>query len=377
MIKASPTEYKRIKMRSKSEAIFARCLDLTCGSGSENEPSFIYEPNTINNQFSLGRSWDFLVFRELNGMRVAILIELKPSLPTDTYVEQIRGIASTEVKRFSSSKISEECEIIVVLIHGSAWSKNEVPYTIEVLASSVALSGRLKSISNWLGITRQTVASAIAYRFDLFAQASTSFQKKQVAPLVLSSASSFQTRHEEEICVHKLKHPGIYHATVVIVHIEKHYEDGDEYPLPYGFSVGLEVLAGPHSGGNFQLVFCGPRLDQPDNSEHNKLTASRQSAFYLACDLLTPEQAFDFCYQGCIEFDQIDLLDAIGSQIIIEIEVETYETQSGKKRKRLSLVGDNVYHVDDPRFSCVDIDTNLLAVIPAENRHKPEYFCVV
>jgi len=86
-MKPISTEYKGTVFRSKSEAIFARCLDLagwvTC-----------YEPVNHNNWNSqCGHMWDFGCFN--NDPRTAphpmLYIEYKPSLPTKTYVRNLRA----------------------------------------------------------------------------------------------------------------------------------------------------------------------------------------------------------------------------------------------------------------------------------------------
>ena len=388
MIKASPTEYKRIKMRSKSEAIFARCLDLTCGSGSENEPSFIYEPNTINNQFSLGRSWDFLVFREWNGVRIAILIELKPSLPTDTYVEKIRSIAATDVKRFLTCEIAKECELAIVLIHGSAWSKVRSPYSIEVLSSSVSLARQLQSLEKWLGINSKTLESASAYRFDLHAKANAntrSDDNRNENSIYVTAPNKSSSKKQATNSAY-LKTRGIYHAVVLCVNIEKYYERGFEKPIANGFSVTMEVIGGVHSDKKFQLVFWGERLDLPDDHQVNLILRRKQFNFAVACDLIDPK-----CFLTQPKEIDVNFNDAIGSQVILEIDTEKYYTEDNKKRKRMSLVDANIFHIDDPKskkVSCFELDApedivplkgavmneKLLAAIPDVNRHGPEYF---
>lgn len=66
------TEYRGIVFRSKSEAIFARALDLSGSSVWAYETDFPYE---IETDF-------FIMGRHLSGS-----FEYKPSCPTETYVE--------------------------------------------------------------------------------------------------------------------------------------------------------------------------------------------------------------------------------------------------------------------------------------------------
>lgn len=103
-MEAKKTEYKGIIYDSKSEAVFARCLEI---GGN----SFVYHP-----QSHCGHEWDFLVFpsgykfrqarkvivggktywekfdlKDMRGKGILdpVLIEYKPSMPTMTYVRNL------------------------------------------------------------------------------------------------------------------------------------------------------------------------------------------------------------------------------------------------------------------------------------------------
>lgn len=98
-MKARPTEYKGIRFRSKSEAVFARYLDLCIegyGGLGGALASFDYEPETLID----GWNPDFLTWRVRRPMggkcefrrTVPFLfmtfIEYKPSRPTKTYIAE-------------------------------------------------------------------------------------------------------------------------------------------------------------------------------------------------------------------------------------------------------------------------------------------------
>ena len=75
---AIKTEYKRIIFDSKSEAVFARTLDLGGHQWSYHPPEHC------------GHVWDFLVFRvHMGNKSEQILVEYKPKMPTDTYVDEL------------------------------------------------------------------------------------------------------------------------------------------------------------------------------------------------------------------------------------------------------------------------------------------------
>jgi len=73
---ATRTEYKGIVFDSKSEAVFARTLDL---GGHQ----WVYHPPQ-----HCVHIWDFLVFRS-HMNNEPILVEYKPQMPTNTYVDNL------------------------------------------------------------------------------------------------------------------------------------------------------------------------------------------------------------------------------------------------------------------------------------------------
>ena len=90
--KPKPTEYKGTVFRSKSEAIFARHLEL-CGF------DWRYEPKP-SESFWIGgvHTWDFLALKFVEGVEHRYFIEYKPSKPTKTYVDNLRKDVSSDPK---------------------------------------------------------------------------------------------------------------------------------------------------------------------------------------------------------------------------------------------------------------------------------------
>lgn len=77
MHKAKPTEYKGIRFRSKSEAMFAYILD------NRWDGFWFYEPYQVDDYLV-----DFSLITKNEGTYpIEFLIEYKPSSPTDTYLE--------------------------------------------------------------------------------------------------------------------------------------------------------------------------------------------------------------------------------------------------------------------------------------------------
>lgn len=140
-----PTEYKGVKYRSKSEAMFARFMELDIetvvhmhsvngpffqGELNAGQGGFVYEPAALK----VGR-WvpDFLRWSHsgdfVNDFGIPELsysiIEYKPSKPTATYVEEfvqrikelVGRIAATENGKLITEKLRGE------VYYGSIWTK--------------------------------------------------------------------------------------------------------------------------------------------------------------------------------------------------------------------------------------------------------------
>jgi hypothetical protein len=124
--KATPTEYKGIVYRSKSEAMFARYLEL---EASELDGAFgmRYEPLTRDIQNNLGIEWnpDFVTWRVVwstSGVPILYtrLIEYKPCKPTRTYLKTLQ-------QNFAASELDVgNC----FLYYGSVYSKDRGKYVI-------------------------------------------------------------------------------------------------------------------------------------------------------------------------------------------------------------------------------------------------------
>lgn len=145
-IQARPTEYEGIRFRSKSEAIFARCLSL---DGFYWE----YEPETWRIGYGTKGGWtpDFWAVSNIHKKIHSLVIEYKPGPPTNTYIEEL-------AKRFDSLWPQTHGHHLV-LCFGSAFERNII--SIEWLKGL----GKWKTIGAWPGSS--TMKQAAAYRFDL------------------------------------------------------------------------------------------------------------------------------------------------------------------------------------------------------------------
>ena len=183
-----PTEYKGIRFRSKSEAIFARTLDLVVPQFHQWE----YEPNQ-NSNGKHSHDWDF----EIGDDRCPccpyriILIEYKPSKPSDTYVKTLtEKIRESTLKRnqlennlgrrtkvcfdsfiawgnpfsgpplFDEYSVNGSCSYVFMPLFANFWQHHD--FDVHRESSSSECSARLV-----LGITEPVVQEAMKYRFDL------------------------------------------------------------------------------------------------------------------------------------------------------------------------------------------------------------------
>lgn len=94
-LQARPTEYAGVLFRSKSEAIFARCLDLCAQRTPQLVTVWEYEPNTGMDHDDVGGcrigGFDFhvLTYLKHNSLfRRDYLLEYKPRLWTDAYRDE-------------------------------------------------------------------------------------------------------------------------------------------------------------------------------------------------------------------------------------------------------------------------------------------------
>lgn len=187
--RARKTEYKGIVFDSKSEAVFARTLDLA-------GHYWVYHPSP-----HCGHEWDFLVFpnileikhrmlevggrryygpsSQIVGFRDPMLIEYKPKMPTMSYVENLTN-------RMRANPIES------VLVWGNPWDGPAKKCDVNVVCcyyvypifsryakygwgdfapladhSEDAPKSHRHPIRDFLGITEQMAQEAKCYRFDL------------------------------------------------------------------------------------------------------------------------------------------------------------------------------------------------------------------
>lgn len=157
--------------------------------------------------------------------------------------------------------------------------------------------------------------------------------------------------------------PGTYHLLVTEIHPGM-MPDGKTILEGGGFSINLEVLAGTVEGQQgklLNLIFGNPKIDATE--KFKKMLQDKKGAFFIAADLMTPEQLGT---KGL----KIELEKAKARQIIATLE---RDSRAGKE-KFLQLSYANVYHVDDPRAAGFPKSQDALALMPKSLRHDAAYF---
>lgn len=187
-LEARPTEYKGIRFRSKSEAVFARCLDT-----SQIVSGWIYEPDIDGSP----HPWDFSVVvmenaycnhcKSMSRQPRHLLIEYKPSGVTRTYYDNL----IERTREFSEAREDRGVKEDTYIVSGSPWNRAEIANEIDdcscygmlpvfsrhwwfgwgdydPLCRSGCESGSIDHTAKGiLGITQAIAASAAGYRYDL------------------------------------------------------------------------------------------------------------------------------------------------------------------------------------------------------------------
>ena len=155
-LQAVPTEFKGVRYRSKSEAMFRVWLEMCC-IRDRNPYGIIYEPD----YFTTDDGWtpDFLVWQAIhldNKPEIRNFIyEYKPARPTDAYLELFLRRSKQILERFSSDR-----GLHVVLMYGSVYEQDR-GYVFG--DSEISQKPQLRTC-NWIGEFEQAIRQM---RFDL------------------------------------------------------------------------------------------------------------------------------------------------------------------------------------------------------------------
>ena len=162
MYKAIKTEYKGVVFDSKSEAVFARAMDL----GRDFYYEWDYHPKGLIHE------WDFVVRASFNGIpfgpmsvpiKNGVFIEYKPKRPTMTYLNNLID-KSKDIDGKGSA----------VIVYGNPWEPpKDNPFIYGVMPITIKddvwthFTTENCVINTLFGIHRSLVNGAKDYRFDL------------------------------------------------------------------------------------------------------------------------------------------------------------------------------------------------------------------
>lgn len=152
--RARATEYKCTVYRSKSEAIFARYLDLQTFAYA-----YFYEPVNID-----GYSPDFFVLIDKSCWRprssgmhriVAVFIEYKPAMPTKTYLNELAERFSLVRNKFDSTLF----DLDFFCVYGSTYDPS--------FSGAFELQDGQWIDAEWNWAEQKEAKEAHEYRYDL------------------------------------------------------------------------------------------------------------------------------------------------------------------------------------------------------------------
>lgn len=138
----TPTEYHGIVFRSKSEALFARVLDLRTDAWIY-EPAWLADPDGWVPDF-------FVLARMTKYPHKAFVIEYKPRIPTETYLKQLAG---------RMARISNNYGFLCICAYGSFYDEPR-----EIIAQ-MFYDG--ESVQTVRFANADIMRRALEYRFDL------------------------------------------------------------------------------------------------------------------------------------------------------------------------------------------------------------------
>lgn len=154
-----------------------------------------------------------------------------------------------------------------------------------------------------------------------------------------------------------LQEAGTYHLAVMDVDEHPQSKKGE---LLDGFRVDVEVLAGPQSKKQAELMFFAPKLTDKNGGEMAK---KKQARFVLATGIISAAKPGEKVV--------VDLQRAKGRQLVATLAKRKSEN-SDKEFIELNFA--DIWHVDDPSAPKCELSQGALKLLPKELRRSPESF---
>ena len=161
----TPTEYRGVKFKSKSEALFARCLDLANNDvvkiAWSYEPPFLKQPDGYIPDFEIWFIFNAREFYKTSPIGVRVVAEYKPAGVTDSYKKIL-------AQRFDRYHQSDYWEGYTVLIEGSFFNGVESIGYSTLTEEGNGLFDAISPMTDYpFWFNDQILSDALEYRFDL------------------------------------------------------------------------------------------------------------------------------------------------------------------------------------------------------------------
>lgn len=177
----------------------------------------------------------------------------------------------------------------------------------------------------------------------------------------------FETAEDVDLGKTYVNQEGTYH--IVVTEIEDRPQDDRGRQQDYLLLTGV-ILAGTVGTQEERLVslrFFPPNLNSRDQGKFAKKKLTR---LFEALSFTGPET------RGKTVSMELD--DAIGRQIVVGIERQTYEVRHGKRAgqtaEHFDLAFASIFHIDDPAVKDIPKHEPALAFIPQALRRDPKSF---
>lgn len=143
---ATPTEYKGVVFKSKTEAVMARAFNL-------QGYLWNYEPEWTKSDDGWVADFMLIYQRQEGAIQIPVVVELKPTAPTSSYKEAL-------AKHYTAIKDTGKLPVAFVLLVVNPFDETSERYAEDFLDD-----GSWSRFSSFAFTTH--VKSALSYRFDL------------------------------------------------------------------------------------------------------------------------------------------------------------------------------------------------------------------
>ena len=162
-----------------------------------------------------------------------------------------------------------------------------------------------------------------------------------------------------------LNAPGTYHMTILDVKTED--KDG---AMIEGFRVDMAVLDGTQKDQRdkkFSATLFNGKSSQKDGG---RFARQRQAAMFVASGIIGPEHIPMLLEK---KLRGIDLPKMKGRQLVVTLGEQEYnDKKTNEKKKSLNILGQSIFHVDDPNAAAFPKDMKAISILPKSLRRTAQ-----